>query len=283
MTVNINDITYIDQINSHAKLLEVLIPVEGQTTDFISQDGINARNYTLSSRNGAGAYNLPTDKDKVYLNYIPQKVFVTDTNLRDYTDTSFSYFVQPVVVEPDRFTLVEGQIFRCFDKNSLPQPKENYQYWIIENEKKRKIPNYLTLEVMMAQRGITLLSVRVIPESQCEQIEEAMDAAGDIPDKSGSWNEDFSDKTNVELLKKLDANAKSGAAIAEGAKAAASEQIAAVKASEAKAKAEAQASEAKAKAAEAASQAAIAEAQAAQAASEAAKAIADAALAALNT
>lgn len=283
MTVNINNITYIDQINSHAKLLEVLIPVEGQTADFVSQDGINARNYTLSSRNGAGAYNLPTDKDKVYLNYVPRKVFVSDSNLKDYTDTSFSYFVQPIVVEPDKFTLVEGQIFRCFDKTSLPQPKENYQYWIIEDGKKRKIPNYKTLEVMMAQRGISLLSVRVIPESQCEQIEEAMDVAGEIPDKSGSWNEDFSDKTNAELLKKLDANTKSGAAIAEAGAASAATQIAAVKAAEEKAKAEAQASEAKAKAAEAASQAAIAEAQAAQAASEAAKAQADAALAALNS
>jgi len=283
MTVNLNGLNYIDHLNSNSKLLEVLIPLEGQTADFISQDNINKRNYPLSRRNGAGAYELPTSSDKVYLNYIPKKVFVTDANLNDYVDTTFGYFVPPQIVEPDKFSLIEGQIFRCFDKNSLPLPKEDYTYWIIEDGKKRKIPNYLTLEVMMAQRGITLLSVRVIPESQCEQIEEATDQTGSIPDKSGAWNEDFSDKTNVELLKKLDANAKSGAAIAEGAKAAASEQIAAVKAAEEKAKAEAQASEAKAKAAEAASQAAIAEANAAQAAAEAAKAIADAALAALNS
>jgi hypothetical protein len=276
MTLSINEITYLDQLTSNSKLLQYLIPQEGQTYDYVTQDGINARNYTLSKRNGAGAYELPTDKDKVYLNYIPKKVFVSDANLKDYTDTSFSYFVPPIIIEPDRFTLVEGQIFRCFDKNSLPLPKEDYTYWIIEDGKKRKIPNYKTLEVMMAQRGITLLSVRVIPESQCVQIEEAIDAAGEIPDKSGAWTEDYSDKTNAELLKKLDANTKSGAAIAEGAKAAASEQIAAVKAAEEKAKAEAQASEAKAKAAEAASQAAIAEAQAAQAQAEAAKAQAEA-------
>jgi hypothetical protein len=253
-----------------------LIPQEGQTYDYITQEGINSRNYTLSKRNGAGAYELPTDEDKVYLNYIPKKVFVTDQNLKDYTDTSFSYFTPPEVIEPDRFTLIEGQIFRCFDKNSLPQPKENYTYWIIEDGKKRKIPNYKTLEVMMAQRGITLLSVRVIPESQCEQIDEAIDAAGEIPDKSGAWTEDFSDKTNVELLKQLDANTKSGAAIANQAAASAATQVAAVKAAEEKAKAQAEQAKTEAAAAKAASEAAIAQANAAQAAAEAAKAQAEA-------
>jgi len=282
MTVSINDITYIDQINSNAKLLEVLIPKEGQTADFISQDGIAARNYTLSSRNGAGAYNLPTDKEKVYLNYIPKKVFVTDSNIKDYVDVDFNYFVPPAIIVPDKFSLIEGQIFRCFDKNSLPLPKEDYTYWIIEDGKKRKIKNYKTLEVMMAQRGITLLSVRVIPESQCNQIDEISDAAGAIPDKTGSWNEDFSDKTNAELLKKLDANAKSGAAIAEGAKAAATQQIDAVKAQAAADKAAADQAKAEAAAAKAASEAAIAQAAAAQAASEAAKAASEAAIAALN-
>jgi hypothetical protein len=276
MQLSINDITYLDQISSNSKLLQYLIPQEGQTYDYVTQDGINSRNYTLSKRNGAGAYELPTDKDKVYLNYIPKKVFVSDANLKDYTDTSFSYFVPPAVIEPDKFTLIEGQIFRCFDKNSLPLPKEDYTYWIIEDGKKRKIPNYKTLEVMMAQRGITLLSVRVIPESQCEQIEEATDTAGNIPDKSGAWNEDMSDKTNVELLKKLDANTKSGAAIADAAAASAATQIAAVKAAEEKAKAQADQAKAEAVAAKAASDAAIAQAQAAQAAAEAAKAQADA-------
>jgi len=263
----INDITYLDAFTSNAKLLQYVIPIEGQTYDFISQDGINARNYTLSKRNGAGAYELPTNKDKVYLNYIPKKVFVTDQNLKDYTDTTFSYFIPPQVIEPDKFTLIEGSIFRCFDKDSLPQPKENYQYWIIEDGKKKKIPNYKTLEVMLAQRGITLLSVRVIPESQCEQIEEATDI---IPDKSTAWNADMSDKTNSELLKQLDANVKSGAAIASAATAAAQQQIDTVKAQAAADKAAADAAKAQAQAAEAASQAAIAQANAAQAAAEAA-------------
>jgi hypothetical protein len=282
MTLSINGVIYLDQLRSNAKLLQYVIEKEGQTYDYVTQEGIDSRNYKLSKRNGAGAYELPINEDKVYLNYIPKKVFVSDQNLKDYTDTTFSYFVPPVTVEPERFILAEGQIFRCFDKNSLPQPKENYQYWIIENGKKRLIPNYKTLEVMMAQRGISLLSVRVIPESECEQIEEANDVSGNIPDKSGVWTEDFSDKTNIELLKKLDDNVKSGAAIADAGAAAAQQQIDAVKAQAAADKAAAEQAKAEAVAAKAASDAAIAQAQAAQAAAEAAKAQADAEKTALN-
>lgn len=270
MKVYINGLNYIDQLSSNAKLLEVLIPIEGQTDIVLTQKEIDGRNYPLSSRNGAGVYQIATNSDKVYLNYIPKKVFVTDQNLKDYTDTTFSYFIPPQVIELDKFTLIEGSIFRCFDKDSLPQPKENYQYWIIEDGKKKKIPNYKTLEVMLAQRGITLLSVRVIPESQCEQIEEANDQLGSIPDKSTAWNADMSDKTNSELLKQLDANVKSGAAIASAGAAAAQQQIDTVKAQAAADKAAADAAKAQAQAAEAASQAAIAQANAAQAAAEAA-------------
>lgn len=269
MEITLNGLIYKDQFTSNAKLIQTLIPKEGQTPEFISQDGIDAKNYTLSNRNGAGAYEIYVDKSKIYLNYIPKKVFVSDSNLKDYIDTEFSYFTAPVIVEPDKFTLIEGQIFRCFDKDSLPQPKENYQYWIIEDGKKKKIPNYKTLEVMMAQRGITLLSVRVIPEVECMQIEEVQ---SNIPDKSGAWTEDFSDKTNAELLKTLEASAKSGAAIAAGATAAAGAQIAAVKAAEEASKAQAEQAKAEAEAAKAASDAAIAEANAAQAAAEATQA-----------
>lgn len=280
MEIVINDIIYKDELSSNSKLLQYVIPKEGQTSEFISQAGIDSKNYALSNRNGAGAYNVSIDKEKVYLNYIPKKTFVSDQNLKDYVDTSFSYFTIPVSIEPDRFTLIEGQIFRCFDSNSLPLPKESYQYWIIENGKKKKIPNYKTLEVMMAQRGITLLSVRVIPESQCEQIEEAIDI---MPDKSTSWNESFSDKTNEELLQQLDANVKSGAAIATAASAAAATQVAAVKAQADQSKAEADAAKAQSQADAAASAAAIAQANAAQAAANAAQAQAEAAIAALNS
>lgn len=273
MNYTVNNIIYTDRFSSNAKLIEFVKPKEGQTYEFISQDELDKRIYTLSVRNAAGAYILPTEKDQVYINFIPQKVFVSDLNLAENMDTKFSYFVPPVVVAPDAFTLPDGQIFRCVSPDSTPTSKEGYTYYIMEQGQKKQIPNYKTLEVMLAERNQTLLSVRVIPESECSQIpQDSMP----IPDKQDVWNESFEDQTNFEKLKALDANVKSGAAIADAATKSADQQIAAVKAAEEKAKAEADAAKAQSQADKAASDAAKAQAAAAQAAAEQAKAEADA-------
>lgn len=271
--MNINGISYTDRFSSNAKLIEFVKPTEGQTYEFASQDVLDSRTYTLSSRNPSGAYVLPTDKDKVYINFIPQKVFVTDSELRENVDVIFSYFVQPVIIPPDPFTLPDGQIFRCVAPDSIPVSKEGYTYYIVEQGQKKKIPNYKTLEVMLAERNQTLLSVRVIPESECNQI--PIDTIG-IPDKQDSWNEDFIDQTNFEKLKSMDASVKSGAAIADAATKSADQQIAAVKAAEEKAKSQADAAKAQSQADKAAADAAKALASAAQAAAEQAKSEADA-------
>lgn len=265
MNVIISDIQYKDLASSNATLIKYTIPKEGQTYLYIPQAGIDAMSYDLSDRNGSNAYNLPTNKEKVYLNFVPKKVVVGDQNIRDYLNTEFTYFIPFEVIEPDLFALPEGQIFRCFSSESVPMAKESYTYWIIEDNKKKIIPNYKTLEVMLAERNATLLSVRIVPENQCEEIEEF---TGSIPDKSSSWSEEMKDKTNAEALAGMEASVKSGAALAEGAKAAAGAQIAVVQAQAAASKAEAEAAKAEAEASALAAQAAIAEADAAKAAAE---------------
>jgi hypothetical protein len=272
MEITLSNIVYNDLLSSNAKL--ITIPKEGETYEFITQDNIDKQNYTLSTRNGAGTYIIPTEKQKLYLNFVPRKTQIFDDNFAQYIDTGFSYFVPPSIIPPDKFTLAEGQIFRCVSENSTPTNKENYTYYIYLDGKKKKIPNYKTLEVMLAERNQTLLSVRVVSDKECNQIELASE---EIPDKEANWTEDFKDVTNSEALKTMEGNVKTGAALAESAKAEASAQIAAVKAAEEKAKAQAEAAKAQSEADKAASQAAIANAQAAQAAAEAAKAQADAA------
>ena len=279
MNYIINDITYTDQFSSNAKLIEFVLPKEGQTFEFVSQDNLDKRTYPLSGRNGSGASVIPVELDNVYVNFIPVKTYVSDMNLRDNNDVNFSYFVPPVVIPPDAFTLPDGQIFRCVSPNSTPTSKEGYTYYVVDQGQKKRIPNYKTLEVMLAERNQTLLSVRVIPESQCSQIPEDLNP---VSDKQSSWNEDYADQTNFEALKALDANVKSGAAVADAATASANQQIAAVKAAEEKAKAQADAAKAQSDADKAAANAAIAQAQAAQAAADAAKAQADATKAALD-
>lgn len=279
MELLLNNIKYIDKLSSNSKLVEQVKGIEGQTIMQQDQETLDSQTYQLSTRNGAGSYLIPTEKEIVYLNFIPQKKIVFDSSIREQLNSEFTYFLDEVIPEPDLFTLPTGQIFRCTPLNPSPQPKENYTYYIMENGKKKLIPNYKTLEVMLAERNQSLLSVRVVPESECQQIPED---GSTINDKEGSWNESFKDQTNPEVLKEMEGQVKSGSAIADAAAAAANQQIAAVKAAEEKAKAQADQAKAEATAATTAAQAAIAQAEAAKAQAEQAKAEADAQKAALT-
>ena len=273
----INGIAYVDRSESTATL--VRIPVVGQTPLAESQASIDARNYRLSTRNAANAYIIPTNEDLVYLNFIPQKVFIEDSQIQTILAPEFTYFVQEPLPVPEPFRLLDGQIFRCVDGNSVPLNKENYVYYIMIDGVGKRIPDYKTLEVMLAERNQTLLSVRVLEGSLCSDIPKDTQ---EISSKSDQWTEDFKDATSIEALKGLENKAASAKAIADGAKAQADQQIAAVKAQAEQSKAEADAAKAKSQADAAAAQAAIAQADAAKAAAEQAKAEADAQKAALE-
>lgn len=257
MNLTISNIKYEDLASSNATLVKYTIPKEGQTFDYLPQSMLDARTYPLSQRNGGGAYLVPVEKEKLYLNFVPKKVHVSDQEIKDYIGNEFTFFVPAEIIPPDLFTLPEGQFFRCVADDSLPEPKENYSYFIIDEGKKRLIPNYKTLEVMLFERNQTLLSVRIVPEIQCNDIP----LGEPMPEKSNAWNEDMKDQTNFEAMKGLQASVKSGQALAEGAKKEAGAQIAAVKAQAEASKAEAEAAKAEAEAAKAASEQAIAEAQ----------------------
>lgn len=270
MGIVINNISYARREESNTTFVE--IPKEGQTVLKESQESINSRNYNLSVRNGANAYIIPVDQEKVYLNFIGQKTIVYDSDISNILKPEFEFFIDEIIPEVDPFVLADGMIFRCASASSLPKNKEDYVYYIMMGGEAKKIPNYKTLEVMLAERNQTLLSVRVLEENQCADIV----VGSPISNKSSSWVQDFADQTSLEALRELENNAKSAKAIADGAKANAQGQIDAVKAQAAADAAAADAAKAQADAANASAQAAIAQAAAAQAAAEAAKAEADA-------
>jgi hypothetical protein len=260
--VTINNIQYVDNISSTAKLIS--IPVEGQTYDYIPQNVIDEQNYTLSFRNSANVYIVPTTQPNLYINFIGRKTIVTDSDINTFLDTNFSYFIKPEPIIEDLFTLPDGQIFRCVTENSVPLPKEQYVYYVMVDGIAKEIPNYKTLEVLLEERNQTLLSVRVLTEAQCMDIPKN----GMIPDKSGVWTVAMSDQTTNQILTQINQNVQSGAAIASTASTNAATQVAAVKAQAEQSKAEANAAQAVAAAAKAASEAAIAEANAAKAQAE---------------
>jgi chemotaxis protein histidine kinase CheA len=268
----INEITYTDKNSSDAILIKNIKEIEGQTVSLASKKQIEAKYSVLSERNSTGTNIIPTDAEKVFINFIPQKTVVSDDILTTMLQPEFEFFKDEIIIPDEKFTLADGEFYRC--ASDTPQPKENYTYYVMQGGKATVIPNYKTLEVMLAERNLTLLSVRVLEKNQCQDIEKSTD--GTAGDKTNAWNSDFADVTNIETLKKMQDNAKSADAVAEGAKASAQQQIDAVKAEAAASKAQAEAEKAKADQAKAEADAAKAQADADKEKAKQAQAEADA-------
>lgn len=252
---NLNEIAYVTRLESDVKLVE--IPEEGQTPIKESQEAIDRQSYELSERNGANNYIVPIEKERVYLNFIGQKTMVFDSEYRAILAPEFEYFIDEEIVEEAPFILADGVFFRCASASSKPKAKEDYQYYIMMNGKAQSIPDYKTLEVMLAERNQNLNSVRVIEESECQDLE--MDQS--IPSKADVWTEAYADQTNLEALAELENNAQQATALVEQAKDEAQKQIDAVKEQAAASKAEAEAAKAQAEQARAEAEAAIAAAE----------------------
>lgn len=252
---NINNIAYVSRIDSDVKLVE--IPQEGQTPIKESQEAIERRSYELSSRNGANNYMIQTEKERVYLNFIGQKVIVSDQDFNSIISPEFEYFIDEDIVGEAPFIIADGVFFRCASANSAPKAKEDYQYYIMMNGKAKAIPDYKTLEVMLAERNQNLNSVRVIEEGECQDLEQDQP----IQSKANLWKEEYSDQTNLEALAQLENNAQQAETIAAQAREEAATQIAAVQAQAEASAAEAAAAQAQAEQARAEAEAAIAQAE----------------------
>lgn len=267
--INIADQQYVSSTYNLSTLVETLIPNEQQTLYVQSQDEIISTTYPMSERNHRNSYIIPVEKNSVYLNFIAEKIIISDIPLMTIIDSMFSYFVDSEVPQPDTFTLEDGIIFRCAGEGI--KDIKSYTYYIMEGGKKKQIPNWKSLEVLLAERNSSYAYVRVLESSDCN----ALDMGSNIPDKTNEWTPAVEDQANIEKYNQLGASAKDAAALMESAKADASAQVAAVQAQADADKAAAQAAQAQAAAAQAASQAAIAEANAAAAAAAAAQAEAE--------
>jgi hypothetical protein len=271
-SVDIYKVHYTDRRDSNARLIDTIKPIVGQTVLPETQEQLDSRSYPLSNRNGANAYIIQTEKERVYLNFIAQKTYIPEDTFISVMQPEFEYFLDTPEPEPEPYLLADGMFYRC--ASDTIKAKEAYTYYIIQNGKAKQIPNYKTLEVMLAERNQTLLSVRVLEKSQCETIPKDS-SSGD--DKSGQWLKEHEDVTSIEALKKMEDNAKSAGAIVEGAKAEAAKQIDVVKKQAEAAKAQAEAEKAKADAAKAEAEAAKAQAEAEKAEAQQKQAEADAA------
>lgn len=236
----------------------------------------------LSTRNGAGLFNIDVDRDQVWLPYYGVKLVVTDTELKQVANTNFEFFTPPQEVPIPAVILVkEGDIYRCAGEEGSPKPIDQYQYYMYTNEGVVAIPNYKTLEVLLYERQKSLIDVKVLEKSECMQLYR-VDANGNLTDemkmpepledRSSAWKPEYQDFTSFEAYRNLLSAAESAGAAADAAAGAVQGQIDAANRNSDATKAQAEASAAQAEAAkaqaEAAAAAAAAQSQQAQAAAQ---------------
>lgn len=255
MDIYLNNIKYVESGASDAQAIELSLKSDNELYSYLERIYRDTRRFNLATRNSANAVVVDLSKPSNWINYVPQKTNLNDDNLRRQSEFEFYVFDDEEVNLLDGQELVvDGQFFRCVPASGGPKNIEDYQYYIMQNGIKKKIPNYKTLEVMLVERGKSLLDVRVLEQSQCNEIPEGSSTSN----KSNLWKPEYADITNLEVLNELENNAASAEATAAAAVANAQEQINAVKE-------EAKAAQEEAKAARAAAEAAKQEAAAREA------------------
>ena len=180
-------------------------PIEGQTDVVKDPTEIAAESYPLSVRNHRNVYEIPIDKSKVYLNFNAVKIFITDDLLMKIDDNSFTFFVDAELPEPIKYFLPEGMLYRCLGEplNDL----RGYTYFVKENGIVKQIPDYKTVEVELAKRGISYTTVQVITEQECSDILSEQGGAVTIaPSQAAAWSDALGNSTGYNTLSNLSSN-----------------------------------------------------------------------------
>jgi len=170
-TINYVDIT--DPNTPIPVMFETLMPKDNETLGSETDAEMKAKHpiaSKLSTRNFRDTYIVPEEMQQVYINFIPSKNFVTDSDLDYVLDTKFEYFVEPAptVSELPQFTLVDGTIYRITG-NGFKDVKD-YSYYAIVDDEVQTIPNYKTVEVMLAERGQIVDAIRVVTPGQHQDL-----------------------------------------------------------------------------------------------------------------
>jgi hypothetical protein len=174
--------------------------VVGQTLEVKAESEINAQSYQLGIRNYKNYYEIPTDKDKVYLNFTAKKTMLYDSMLDKIGSRDFEFFVDRLPPGPDLFTLPNGSIYRCLGQGL--KDNRSYTYYVVRDGVGRKIPDYKTLEVMLTEKGISYTSIFAVEEGDCKEIP----VGEPLPSRAGEWSADLGDSTGYTTLANLAEN-----------------------------------------------------------------------------
>ena len=103
--------------------------VVGQTSSPLSSDEIDAQSYDVGTRNLRGVLQVPEYKNSVYVNFTARKSMIGDSMLERLNGNSFEFFLDPVVIEPPRFELLDGTFFRIVQRGIKDLHDYTYYYY----------------------------------------------------------------------------------------------------------------------------------------------------------
>jgi sulfur carrier protein ThiS len=139
----------------------------------------------LLERNTTNTALIFINKKESNLEIMPRKIFVSNIF------KPFEYFQTELPTNLSVFTLPDGMIFRVANGNILP--KEQYTHYIIQNGMYKLIPNYQTVEVLLKERNVNYLSVRIIEESQFNELING----GIYVNLNSQWNSSLIDNSGI--------------------------------------------------------------------------------------
>lgn len=178
--VNNQIIKYVHPLSEQGKgaiLLENTIPEENETFGNLTKDEYQAQLYklnNLSTRNDKSVFQVPIEKEVVYLNFVPEKTIVSDSNINYINSNEFRYFtiIDETESFPLPFSLEEGAIFRVTGEGI--KEATSYQYYIIQNNVVQTIPNSQTLEVLLGERELTYQAIRIISQLEFNELVQSL-------------------------------------------------------------------------------------------------------------
>lgn len=182
--------------------------VVGQTTSPLDAGEIDSQSYNVGTRNLRGVLQVPIYRDSVYVNFTARKSLIGDGLLRSLNGDDFEFFLDPVVLEPPRFELLDGTFFRLVQRGIKDLHDYTYYYYSVIDGvgKASEIPNWQTLEVMLSERGLTYTIVDVVEGNQAADLT----FEGTMSNLAGEWIPPLSPKVGYVVIEEI-ANALAAA------------------------------------------------------------------------
>lgn len=195
LNINISYFNINEPNSPKTELILNSIPKENETfTNNTTEQLIKNNPITknISKRNFKNVNIIPIEQDVVYINYIPEKILINDSEIKSIKNLKFEYFVEENYYNslPNYNIIPNGSIFRI--ANEGIKSIELYTYYFLLDGSITKIPNFKTVQVLLDERQQQYSNIIIIEVSDFNKLSIQLQREKYIKDliNSGETEED---------------------------------------------------------------------------------------------